>query len=54
MPKTRNKTPIQRRSPVARALPRLSGGGPHRAGATRADLKRELRKQLARGQDGVD
>lgn len=42
--------PPQRRNPVAKALPRLRGG-PHRSRPNRADLKRELRRNLAEGLD---
>ncbi len=38
--------PPKRRDPVAKALPRLTGSGPHRTGPTRADLKRELRRRI--------
>ncbi len=36
----------RRRDPVAKSLPRLSGGGLHRTDPTRANLKRELRRRV--------
>lgn len=41
---------IRRRNPVAKALFRMHGG-PHRTDPSRADLKRELRRQLREPKD---
>ncbi len=38
--------PPRRRDPVAKALRQMSGSGFHRSRPTRADLKRELQRQL--------
>ena len=48
--------PPRRRDPVAKVVRRLSGCGVHRSRPTRADLKRELRRQLhmpERGDSGA-
>jgi len=42
--------PPRRRNPVAKSLRRL-GGGPHRTGPSRADLKRALRRRIDQGED---
>lgn len=43
-------SPPRRRNPVAKSLRRL-GGGPHRTGPSRADLKRELQRGYDPGED---